>query len=981
MGAALLSRLALRGAAPVLALALLAAGAVHGQASQMPPASPVEEIAPVAVPEAAADRTDQTDRTDPSDRTAPTGPIVTALEIRSDAPLDDSLDFEELIEVEVGQPLTELAVRHTLRNLQASGNATELELYTRDDAAGGGVVAVIVFRAVVQVAEVRIVGQLGSLRRDDLRRVAPQGVAQPLSEERVVRGVYAIEDLYENNGYFKARVRVSVATDPVRRRAVITYQVDSGPRAIVRTIAFSQEVTPFEPAALVKQLRIKPGDPFSRREAREDADRLQDWLIRQHYGAARVDPPAEEVDSEANSVKLTFPVEIGPRISLQVIGAEESELRRKGLLPFLGEAGYDEALVLQAVGRLKSYYQSQGHYDVKVATEEKRTNGELQLTFRIDPGPVYTLKAIDLEGNEQISNPELMEHMTTSRRSLLRPGSGRLVDAELNDDLENLRRYYALSGFPSAKVGPAAIERQGGDLTLVIPIEEGPRQRVVNLRFQGVASLDADTLRSSLTLREGGPFHTALLDNTLDNLRGLYASKGYPQAQVSARQDWNPDHTLVDVTIEVLEGQQRVADRIIVRGNQQTEDDVIRRTLGLRQGEPISATKLLEVERNLYRLGIFSRVEVNLVQAGLDSSERDVLIRVEEGKPRSVTYGLGWDSESGLRGLFGYSDNNVFGQAYSLRTDLRWSQRDKRFRFIFNQPYLGEQPISLTSTVFYEDEARRDRPFEVKRYGARSEAVRVYGARRVSLGLDYRIVELRVDPGVAANDIERFDQPYQITSLVPSFFWDRRDDPIAATRGWSTLVQLQYAFPAFKTDTEFVKLFVQQTQYLNLGRPGVVAASLRLGSIQPYLSLPAAPTDPLRDFPSHNVPIAERFFAGGDATHRAYGRDELGIRGQTLIPNSTGTGFLPVGGNGLLLLNLEYRFPVFGDFGGTIFYDTGNVWPDWRSMRLKDLKNGVGLGARYLSPIGPIRAGIGWKLDRETGESGYQLFFNIGNPF
>jgi outer membrane translocation and assembly module TamA len=238
-----------------------------------------------------------------------------------------------------------------------------------------------------------------------------------------------------------------------------------------------------------------------------------------------------------------------------------------------------------------------------------------------------------------------------------------------------------------------------------------------------------------------------------------------------------------------------------------------------------------------------------------------------------------------------------------------------------------------------------------------------------------------VNPGVVANDLERNDQPYQITSLVPSFFWDRRDDPIATTRGWSTLVQLQYAFPAFRTDTEFVKLFVQQTGFFNLGKPGVIAASLRLGGIQPYLSLVANASDPLRDFPSRNVPIAERFFAGGDSTNRAYGRDELGIPGESQILKTSGSGYLPVGGDGLLLFNLEYRFPVFGDFGGTLFYDAGNVWADWRSIRPQDVKNGVGLGARYLSPIGPIRAGIGWKLNREKGESGYQLFFNIGNPF
>jgi outer membrane protein insertion porin family len=964
MGAAVLSRLAPRGV--VLALLLLVAGAAFGQTLPEPP-PPVEEVTPAPA-------------SNPEPPVESPGPLVTAVEVRSNAPLDESLNLDDLIEVEVGEPLSDLAVRHTLRNLQATGDASELELYTRDDPAGGGVVVVVVFRAVVQAEEIRITGELG-LSRDDLRRVVPQGVAQPLSEEKVVQGVFALQDLYETNGYFKSRVRVSVATNPVRLRAVITYQVRSGPRATLQAIEFDHPVKPFEPAALVKQLKLKLRDGFNRRDAREAADRLQAWLIGQRYGKARVDPPKEEINRKANTVKLTYPIAIGPKIVLKVIGAEEKTLRRKGLLPFLGEAGYDEALVQQAVGRLKSYYQQQGHYDVKVTTEEKAAEGELQLTFRIEPGRVYTLKGIDFQGNEQLDTQELVKHMNTNRRALLRPGSGRLVDSELNDDQDNLRRFYALSGFPNVKVGPSVVERNGDELKLVIPIKEGLRQRVAKLVFQGLESLDLKALKPNLALQETGPFHPALLDLTLDAIRAAFAAKGYPQAQVSARQDWNADHTVVDVTIQALEGQQRLADRIIVRGNRKTREDVIRRTLDLKHGAPISDTKLLEVERNLYRLGIFSRVDVGLVQAGLDASDRDVLIRVEEGKARSLTYGLGWDSESGLRGLFGYSDNNVLGEAYSLRTDVRWSQRDKRFRFIFNQPTLFTQPVSLTSTVFYEDAAQLNLPFEVTRYGARSEAVRVFGNRRLSLALDYRIVKLMVNPGVAANDIERNDQPYQITSLVPSFFWDRRDDPIATTRGWSSLVQLQYAFPAFRTDTEFLKLFVQQTGFFNLGKPGVIAASLRAGAIQPYLALPANADDPLRGFPSRDVPIAERFFAGGDSTNRAYGRDELGIPGETQILKTSGSGYLPVGGDGLLLFNLEYRFPVFGDFGGTLFYDAGNVWADWHSIRPSDVKSGVGLGARYLSPIGPIRAGIGWKLNREKGESGYQLFFNIGNPF
>lgn len=921
---------------------------------------------------------------EPAGESPPPGPVVTAIEIRSDAPLEDVEEIESLIEIEVGQPLDDEAIRQTLRHLQATGTAAETEVYVREEA--DGAVAVIVFRAVVQVEEVRFEGEPGSPSRADLERAVPQKVAEPLTEERVVRGVFNLLDFYEDNGYFNAVVRVDPEIDEERRRAVVTYLIESGPRATVRTIAFTHPVEPFAAAALVQELRVRLGEPFQRRAARDSAERLQRWLIREGYGAARVDAPQETYDPEANTVDLTYPIEIGPKIAVVINGADEKTLRRKGLLSFLGRAGYDEALLLQSVSRIKTWYQQQGHYRVRVESEERPANGTLEIVITIDPGPEYTLEGIDLAGNEEVGDDTLRELMVTSPRSLLRPGSGRLVEAELEEDLDNMRRYYALQGYWQAEVGPPQVAETGpGELSLTIPVREGTQRRVVNLRFEGMEALDPAGLRDRLPLREGGPFHPTLLENTVDAIRAAYAERGYAEAQVSAREDWNPDQTRADVTFQILEGPQRVVNRVILRGNERTRSEVIRRTIDLDRGEPISDTRLLEIERNLYRLGIFSRVDVELLRAGLGTPERDVLIRVEEGKPRTVTYGLGWDSEAGPRGLFGFSHNNVGGRAYSLRTDLRLSQNeDSRFRFIVNQPYLGRYPVELTSTVFWEDVQERDRPFQVTRYGARTEAVRVFGNRRVSLGLDYRRVELEVDPGIATSDIERRDQPYELTSLVPSFFWDRRNDPITPTRGWSSLVNLQYAFPAFNTDTEFLKLFVQQTQYVDLGTPGVLAASVRFGGIEPFTTFGAGPGDPLAGFPSRNIPIAERFFAGGDATHRAYDRDELGIRGETLIldPDSNDENpYQPVGGNGLLLINLEYRFPLFGAIGGTVFYDTGNVWADWQAVDPGELKQGAGLGVQYLSPIGPIRAGIGWKLDRERGEDPYYLFINIGNPF
>lgn len=926
---------------------------------------------------------------EPEPVAAEEGPVVTAIEIRSEVELDEEqlAELERLITLEVGKPLTEEEIAGTLRHVQASGIGSEVELYSRPDESGQGVVAMLVLRPVVRVEAIRLEGELG-LREGELRRQIPQNEAEPLSEEAVLQGVNSLQEHYRNRGYFNADVRVQVVTNPETRRATIVYRIQSGLQARVESIQFDGPIAPFEPPALIERLEVKPGDPFSRRPVREDADRLQAWLVQQGYRTARVDRPAEEIERESGTVRLVYPIEVGPKVNLQVIGADEKQLQRKNLLPFLGDQGYDEALVLQAVQRIKDYYQREGHYKVQVDWDQQRTEGALTVVLRIEPGPEYTLREIDITGNEAFKEDALADLMSTAKRSLLNLGSGKLVQSELEADLENIQRYYALQGYAQAEVGPAQVEETGQELFLEIPVEEGARQQLVNLQLHGAESIDPESLRKDLPLQEGGPFHPYLLDRTLDVVRQKYRDQGFAEVQISARSDWNPEHTLVDVTLDVFEGERTLLDRVIVRGNRRTRGEVIQRTLGVDPGDPISETRRLEIERDLYRLGIFSSVQVEVSRGAPGSSESDLIVRVEEGLPRRVSYSLGLEYASGdetpwrPRGGFTFVHNNVAGRAFTLRTDVRVGL-DQSFRLFFDQPYVGGYAVPLTYSLFVFNEKKDD--WNVLRYGGRIEAVKLYTDRRVSLTYDYRIVDTTLDPGFPLRGVDREDRPYEISSLIPSFLWDRRNDPVLATRGWSSFAQLQWAFPALGTEGDFLKLFLQQTQYLDPGF-GIVAASLRAGGIEPFNTLEEDDPELPEDLPNANVFIDERFFLGGGTTHRAYDRDDLGIEGQTYFtrPDSRGkdgVAIVPVGGNGELLFNLEYRFPVFSSFEGVVFYDAGNVWADWRDIDVRDLKSGVGLGIRWLSPIGPIRGDVGWKFDRERGEDDLAFSLIFGNPF
>jgi outer membrane protein insertion porin family len=919
-------------------------------------------------------------------------PIVTEIEIRSEVPPEDPDELARLLSIGVGLPLSDEAVSSTIRNLLASGLASSVEIYTRPDEAGG-VVAMVVLRPVVRVREVRLEGDLG-LDRNELRRVLPQNEAEPLSEESVLHGWFAMEDLYVEHGYFRPEIGTRVDTDEETLQATVIYDIQSGPRARVQEIRFEGGLGPFKPAELLEPLDHRPGEPFSRPGVREDAEDLERWLIEQGYRSARVGAPAEEILPESLGVRLVYPISVGPKVEVQVIGADLDRLERRGLLPFLGREGYDEALVLQAVERIKSDYQRDGYYKVQVDWEEQEPGADLlRVILRIEPGPEHTLQEVHFSGNETFEEEALDELVATTGRTLLTRGSGRLVDAVLEEDLRNVRRYYQVQGFARAEVGPPQIEERGSDLFLTIPIQEGPQMRVVNLAVQGNASLPEDAVRNALQIREGGPFHPLLLERSLNNLRAAYQDRGYSAAQVSAREDWNPDRTRVDVAIDVLEGPQTVLDRVIVRGNRRTESEVVRRTLGVDEGDPISESRALEIERDLYRLGIFSSVDVELTRTGMEAATRDLIVRLEEGRPRRLSYGLGFEygtdksqeDEWAPRATFSFSHNNVAGRAYTLRTDLLVvGDRDQIFRVRFDQPYSFRWALPVNYSLFYFNESKED--WDVERRGARVEAEKLFTDRRVSVALDYRIVETDLRGDFPLRGVEREDRPYELASLIPSFLWDRRDDPVLATRGWSSLAQLQYAFPALGTDGDFLKLFLQQTQYLDLRNYGTVAASLRLGGIEPFNTLPDLDPELPETLPNADVFIDERFFAGGANTHRAYGRDDLGLRGQTLIlrPGRVGDqedDFAAVGGTGLFLFNLEYRFPLFGAVGGTVFYDAGNVWADWSDMDPGDLKGGVGLGVRYLSPIGPLRLDVGWKLDREPGEKDFAVSVSFGNPF
>jgi outer membrane protein insertion porin family len=200
----------------------------------------------------------------------------------------------------------------------------------------------------------------------------------------------------------------------------------------------------------------------------------------------------------------------------------------------------------------------------------------------------------------------------------------------------------------------------------------------------------------------------------------------------------------------------------------------------------------------------------------------------------------------------------------------------------------------------------------------------------------------------------------RLSGLSAAYVHDSRDNFYNPRRGAFATFDLAAYGRAIGSEAAFVKFFSQGSLFRKVWKDSVWAQSIRLGAAHPFGI-------------SDSIPVSERFFAGGDTTVRGFKFDHLG-------PRDPLTGE-PTGGEGLFIINEEFRFPIWRALRGVVFFDAGNVAARLPDLDPLDLRTVLGVGLRIETPIGPVRFEYGWKLDREAGETAGELHITVGQAF
>jgi outer membrane protein insertion porin family len=909
--------------------------------------------------------------------------------------------------VRSGQPFSMDVESASLRELFRTGRFADVRAELTDVA--GGVRLDFVVRQNLYINRVQIEG----LREPPGESVAISALRLNLGEvfreSDMKEALDRLRQTLEDDGEYQAKVDYVATPHPDTLQVDILVHVTPSVRARIGAITIQNETASREPE-LRSRLKLKPGRQITSDRLNRAAESARKWLAQKDYLGARVTLHRAAYDAKSNTVPLEVTFHAGLEVRVAVEGAKVPEGTVRKLVPIYQEGAVDEDLLQEGRRGLREWFERAGYFDAQVnyttsdvspgkSANSSQTAAQV-VTYHVNRGDRHRLVGVEFSGNKYFSPALLRGRLKIQPAAYASPG--RYSTTLMQDDLASIRTLYDANGFHEAEVRSQLMDDYKGRLGAMfvrMEIKEGQQTRVANLAIEGNERLTQDELLGVIGSSEGQPYSDFNISSDRDNILALYYDQGFSEARFSASVEKvpssNPSQTpQVRLTYHITEGPQVLVASVLLDGYQHTRRGIISRQVGIQAGQPLSEGAVVETQRKLYNLGIFSRVSIAPQNPEGANTQKTVVVMVDEARRYTLAYGFGFEAQrlgSGAtgtgfsvapRGILEITKGNFTGRADALTFKVRASTIQGRALIAYTAPnYFASPNFSLQLTGFFE-KARNIQTFTSRRYEASLQlAQRVSSTSSLLYRYSYRKVNTVLNVNtITSEQLPLFNQNTDIAEFGTSWLRDRRNSPADPTRGDFENIDLAVAVKPVGSSVDFIRIFLQNSTYRPIGRRLVFARSTRFGVQTPY-----------GNTLSGSIPLPERFFAGGGTSLRGFTLNQAG-------PRDPVSGF-PIGGQALLVFNQDLRFPMhlplIGDrVGGAVFYDAGNVFPSIRKISLHTsppvptigstvdafnrptnvcltnctnelnyFSHTVGFEFRYGTPIGPVAIDLGYLLN------------------
>lgn len=462
---------------------------------------------------------------------------------------------------------------------------------------------------------------------------------------------------------------------------------------------------------------------------------------------------------------------------------------------------------------------------------------------------------------------------------------------------------------------------------------------------------DLSLPREDLGLEQGAPAKSTDVVTAETHLIRLFQEQAYPLAELVERKAViDRDAKTMNLLFRVEPGAKARYGEVIVEGNESIERDYIVRRLPWAYGEPVDIRQIAKGRRALASTGLFDSAGVALGDTVGEDGLLPITVTVREHPPRSIGAGISYSTSEGLGTSAHWEHRNLFGGAEKLRTEVT----------------VAEVETSLTGAFTIPDVLVTDQNFTIES-GYIQQYTDGYDSESYKLGgrFDRRLSEaLSVDYGLSLErsriEEDGSEERFTLVGIPLGASIDTSNDLLNPTRGGRTRLKFTPYLESLGSTLSFYSTSLRHSQYFALDEEGelVLAGRAGIGSIV------GASTS--------NLPADKRFYAGGSGSVRGYALQSVG-------PLDAGNE--PTGGSALLDLGLELRWRVFGDFGIVPFVDAGQVYDQEVPSFDEELQWAAGLGFRYFTAIGPIRADIAFPLNPRDSDDVFQVYFSLGQAF
>jgi len=657
-----------------------------------------------------------------------------------------------------------------------------------------------------------------------------------------------------------------------------------------------------------------------------------------------------------------------------------------------GEVSRLEALI-------EEMYRDKGfRFADATAQIEETSPGEVRVTFAIDEAEKVRIGDIEFAGNRVYGDRRLKMAMKKTKETGLFHRIFRkdiYNPATMAEDLQKVRDLYRKAGYKRIDVGEpklSVIEKgQKRRLGIEIPIDEGARWKLGEIRVEGNEIFKDELLRTRFNRPRGGWLRSKMIDDGMEAINDLYRNTGHLMAEVRSELV-ERENNVADLVVKVAEGDQFRVGTLEFEGNTRTRDKVLRREFRVQEGTLLNMGAVKSSLFKINQLQYFKLDEDDPITfENFDTEKKtvDLLVHGEESDRTELQIGGGWSEAFGFFGQLSVRTLNFLGRGETVGVSVQSGRYSDQYDVSYFVPWFLDRPQSIGLQIF-KSTVDYTQLYSIENTQKSTGGTITYGRsfgffNSVSIAYSRFEREDRIALFDSEGNLVPIDYSITNSSIRPAYNYESRDSRLEPTIGLHFGASVEYAGGLLGGNNYFVRPELQ----LSLFKPvsyapvkTVFGFNVEGGWITPLEGRELAPL--------------ERYFLGGETSIRGFNFRDLTVRcvGGEPYPGRPDTpcakderlidqnGTL-LGGDKYLQLNLEYHLLLGGPFRIVTFLDAANVYGEGQSIDVGRLRKTAGVEARIFVPVfgAPLRFIYSWNLDPLPDDRFESFQFSIGTTF